>query len=504
MKHTKSVIFGLLLTSMLLSSCAKDPAVTPTETNAAPAGTEAETEAVTEPGWHLTLPEVDMEGYNFRVLTLNTGAVALTTVFQPDEETGEILNDAIYKRNQKIAERYNVNFSQQGVDDYFTPSSMLRKSVSADSDDFDLYYLVQREAFGLILDGYGLRPDELPYIDPTQPWYFHDMNEQLKINGLSVMVYGADSITSYDNSAIMLFNKALFGREDLGDPYDMVRDGTWTIDKFFSIAKSVVRDLNGDGKINDYDQLGVVSENDFVYTSLLICAEHPFVANVNNTPTFMPGSDDVMMSLMMKIADYRNSDGIIFDVFYDKCEQFAGYQEVSEAGRAVSDMIFSSGNTAMRITSIAAMNNLRNMEDDFGVIPMPKLDETQKKYRTRAIGGLYGTVPSTTQNAENISIILEALAAESYYNLIPAYCETILKDKYSRDTDSAEMLDLILSSMYQDLSDAIWVEARSSFLPLFEAGKNSFASESEKVGKKIQKQIEQYLKKVEKITDDLG
>ena len=151
-----------------------------------------------------------MEGYNFRVLTLNTGAVALTTVFQPDEETGEILNDAIYKRNQKIAERYNVNFSQQGVDDYFTPSSMLRKSVSADSDDFDLYYLVQREAFGLILDGYGLRPDELPYIDPTQPWYFHDMNEQLKINGLSVMVYGADSITSYDNSAIMLFNKALF------------------------------------------------------------------------------------------------------------------------------------------------------------------------------------------------------------------------------------------------------------------------------------------------------
>ena len=158
----------------------------------------------------------------------------------------------------------------------------------------------------------------------------------------------------------------------------------------------------------------------------------------------------------------------------------------------------------MRITSIGALKNLRNMEDDFGVIPMPKYDENQKKYRTRAIGGLYGSVPSTTKNAENISIILEALAAESYYNLMPAFCETVLKDKYSRDTDSAEMLDLILNSMYQDLSDAIWVEARSSFLPLFEAGKNTFASESEKVAKKINKQIDQYLKKVEKITDELG
>jgi len=52
--------------------------------------------------------------------------------------------------------------------------------------------------------------------------------------------------------------------------------------------------------------------------------------------------------------------------------------------------------------------------------------------------------------------------------------------------------------------NAIWVEARSSFLPLFEAGKNTFASESEKVAKKINKQIDQYLEKVEKITDDLG
>ena len=123
--------------------------------------------------------------------------------------------------------------------------------------------------------------------------------------------------------------------------------------------------------------------------------------------------------------------------------------------------------------------------------------ERVKKYTAPMGAGLnfnYGARPVDES-------ILEALAAESYYNLMPAFCETVLKDKYSRDTDSAEMLDLILSSLYQDLSDAIWVEARSSFLPLFEAGKTNFASEAEKVAKKINKQINNYIKKAEKIID---
>jgi hypothetical protein len=92
MKCAKNAILCLLLTSLYLPSCANDTTVTPVETDAASVGSETLTEAATEPEWHLTLPEVDMEGYNFRVLTLTTGSVALTTLFQPEEETGEILN----------------------------------------------------------------------------------------------------------------------------------------------------------------------------------------------------------------------------------------------------------------------------------------------------------------------------------------------------------------------------------------------------------------------------
>ena len=47
--------------------------------------------------------------------------------------------------------------------------------------------------------------------------------------------------------------------------------------------------------------------------------------------------------------------------------------------------------------------------------------------------------------------ILEALAAESYHTVTPAYYEKTLVDKYIRDEESEEMIDIILSSHVYDL-----------------------------------------------------
>jgi len=503
-KLEHSMYAGLLSATLLLTlltGCGKTEEILE-ESSAAP---ESITEIIpeeTEIPWESLLPQTDMEGMNFRVLTLTNGVVALTTLFQPEEETGELLNDSIYNRNLKIAELYNVKFSENGVGDYFTPSTMLKQAVIADSDEYDLYYLVEREAYSIILDKYALRPDQLPFVDPSQPWYFQDMNEQLSLNGILLMAYGADSITSYENSAIMLFNQQIFTNEGFENPYDMVRNGTWTVDKVLEIAETSARDLNGDGILNDYDQLGIVSELDFMYSSLWVGAEKPVVKILESIPTFMTLIDESLITLMQKISTYANMPGVMFDVFYDICDKYSEWQEISEPGRAVSDMIFSSGTAAMRITSIGALKNLREMEDNFGVLPLPKYDENQEKYHTRAIGGLYGTVPSTTQNANNISIILEALAAESYVSLMPAFCETVLKDKYTRDPDSQEMMDLILNNLYQDLGDAVFNKAFEPYNNLFAAGKDTFASETAKYEKQINTLITSYIEKAEKLYED--
>ena len=83
----------------------------------------------------------------------------------------------------------------------------------------------------------------------------------------------------------------------------------------------------------------------------------------------------------------------------------------------------------------------RDMKSDFGVIPTPKLDDSQESYfitpdATKRMG-----VPTTVTDLTRTSVILEALAYESYMNLRPSYYDTMLKYKYLRDDESIEMLD---------------------------------------------------------------
>lgn len=50
--------------------------------------------------------------------------------------------------------------------------------------------------------------------------------------------------------------------------------------------------------------------------------------------------------------------------------------------------------------------------------------------------------------------MLEILNYESYKTVIPAYYETALKTKYSRDAESSEMIDLIFASRKIDIGDS--------------------------------------------------
>ena len=54
----------------------------------------------------------------------------------------------------------------------------------------------------------------------------------------------------------------------------------------------------------------------------------------------------------------------------------------------------------------------------------------------------------TAPDPEMSAVILEAIYAENYTSVIPAYLDVALKGKYSRDENTAEMLDLILDTTY--------------------------------------------------------
>lgn len=105
---------------------------------------------------------------------------------------------------------------------------------------------------------------------------------------------------------------------------------------------------------------------------------------------------------------------------------------------------FARGNALFMNTYLylAANDYFRNIKFDYGIIPTMKYNEAQDNYRSMAEGAYFG-VPVTNMENECTGTIIEALAAEGYRQIYPAYFEVVLKEKYLRDDDSKRMLDII-------------------------------------------------------------
>ena len=100
---------------------------------------------------------------------------------------------------------------------------------------------------------------------------------------------------------------------------------------------------------------------------------------------------------------------------------------------------------------------MRSMETDFGIIPMPKHDDTQDRYYTCVLENMTVLgIPTSVKDPELSGLVLEMLAEEGYKSVVPTYFEKALGAKYVRDEQSNEMLDLILDTVWFDFAYLIF------------------------------------------------
>jgi hypothetical protein len=115
--------------------------------------------------------------------------------------------------------------------------------------------------------------------------------------------------------------------------------------------------------------------------------------------------------------------------------------------------VFNENRALFFYTSMISVNIMRDMDLNFGILPPPKFNEAQERYFTNFQGWFFGTVaiPITIDDTARTGHILEALTAESYYTLRPAYYDNMLRRKLTRDDESHEMLDIIFANRLYDI-----------------------------------------------------
>ena len=97
--------------------------------------------------------------------------------------------------------------------------------------------------------------------------------------------------------------------------------------------------------------------------------------------------------------------------------------------------------------------NLRDMTDDYGIIPFPKYEEAQSEYIScvHDIATLM-CLPTTCTKIDLACAALETMAYISYQTVTPVYYESALKAKYSRDEQSSRIIDLLHDAGMTDIA----------------------------------------------------
>lgn len=392
------------------------------------------------------LPEnVNYNGTDFVILiTGNTENNWQKNDFKADEQTGEVLNDARYVRNTIVEETYGVKLKT--IEEYGSAKGegsgyqLVMRGVMAGDTTYDACMINVYDISNLACSGYLYDLNSLPYIDLSKPWWDQKANEDLSILGKMFFTTGDISTADNDATYCILFNKKLVDDYKLESPYEIVKAGKWTFDKFTEMGKHAVADLNGDGVYDKEDSFAAIVWDDTIMGAVNGSLEKCGYVD-NDGKIQLSLYSEKIVDVLKKYTDF------VFNK--ELCYQ---YQRVSYD---ITDPInmFSNDRAMFFMQMLDLTSYFRDMETDYGILPYPKYNETQTDYG-HTIGSwhsMFLCVPSLVKDIEMCGVILEALAFESMKTVTPAYYDKTLIGKYFRDDESIEMLDIILSTRVYDL-----------------------------------------------------
>jgi len=266
MKKVLTLFLAMLL--LLQTAACAENSSNPEET-AAPAADTTVTEVIeeeTEPVISDDLPESNFEGYEFVIFNSNPESNTwFTTVHvDADEDSGETIPSAIFNRNLKVEDRLNIKITETEQ-----TADQIKNTILAGDGAFDMSLMQGSNILSQAQSGYLMDLHTLPYQNFEKPYWDANAVKQLSICNKLFVGVGDFLTTQIDETICMFFNKNLIADHNLENPYELVENGTWTLDKLAEMASVSGNDANGDGLYDDKDNYGMMSWRGVFYMFLL-------------------------------------------------------------------------------------------------------------------------------------------------------------------------------------------------------------------------------------------
>jgi hypothetical protein len=267
--------------------------------------------------------------------------------------------------------------------------------------------------------------------------------------------------------------------------YEMVDNDEWNMDNFIAICKGVTYDSSGDGTLDEFDTWALGTELFNVYAHALSGGNRIASKDGDDIP-YLTLQTEAMYDALDKITGFYQDKETVM-IANDGRFDHRGYENNWESTIIKA---FTDGRELFYMGGLMNLTNFRSMENDFGMLPLPKMTAEQDRYyhtvstsKTSALA-----IPNNAPNVEDLGLIIEALGAMSKNKVTPEYYDRTLKLQASRDDESSRMLDIIFESRVFDLASIYgWGGAVSN---IYYSTDSNYVSRMESILPRLESEME--------------
>jgi len=435
-----SLILAFVMVSSTLLACGKgnDPSGTDDKnSNSSASDTE-------EVKFYENLPDKDWGGAEYRIL----GREFAENNFKNfevdyDEMPEDVVGLSVWNRNAAIKAKYGLDVVGKFVNEATTATAKL--ALETGDDQYDLILCPNNQLHPFAIQGYLINISDLKYVNLEKNCWNDYANEQLTMGGKLYYTTNKFLLQDKHRTWMLWYNRTMAEELNLGYLEDEVFAGTWTMDRLIEISKQGSSEFDGADGMTFGDKWGVTFSSSYCFAQLVLGTGFRISEKGADGYPQLVGATDQMISYIDKVMELTNNTDSCF---------INGIRPTAEDSQASGATIFTEGRAVIMGHAISFIDNLHNLEFEYGAIPNPKFNVEQESYYTvpNVSNGSLFAVPSTVYDLDKAGFGLQAISEESADTSYYAYIETRCKLQDAYDEDMAKCLGMIFDGVVYDIA----------------------------------------------------
>jgi hypothetical protein len=269
------------------------------------------------------------------------------------------------------------------------------------------------------------------------------------------------------------------------DIYEEVENGTWTLDKLYSMCKTVTGSVVDDDVMDENDRWGILDTGPSFFYG---CGEQLITKDADNYPILALGATERSINVAKKVLEMSNDTKTWMATVADWTDRTDIYGTIVK--------VFGENRALFMALHFSAVKKLRPYGVDFGIIPAAKYDENQDGYYTKCSAAYsYGVcIPYSVKDPEYSAFMLELMSIGGKNYISNTYYNVILKNRDFKDEESEHMLDIIFSSIVYDPAVVYGFSGLNTILADLTAAKSTdITSKLDSIKDSVQQSIDDFI-----------